>query len=456
MKMRKRHGKVVLALVLAAAVYYGLIRGLALWLLHRGYVGPSILGGAGIHSLHHYQLVLDRLVGQVLLLSLPFVAAIGFAGLTLRKGRRFLFPCLAIGFSVAFVEIVARVAFRVAGIDIQAYRNFSFTRFPNIYVPDDRVGYRMKPLTSGPVLTADFSIQYDINEHGFRDVPLAIGTDAGAPAKPLALFLGDSQTFGEGVPLGRRFSDLLREAFPAAAVQNAGVPGYGLHQMVLYYEQYGKSLRPCAIFLCLIEEDIRRAWRYEANGFERREPSPALGRPVDMLYHGGYSRRVGAAIHRALMASHVYAYASVKLRIAVVSGRMARRDAQLWSRSGPAELVQEEALSGTARRWIGRLAAAASEQGAVVAVVNLSSAPVPYLSDACREWGVAYCDVSPRLGAATDIRYEFDPHYNAKGHAIIGEELIAFVRDHPWPVRPCLLPPREPIREKQADRPSGG
>src|SRR5712675_2356309 len=130
------------------------------------------------------------------------------------KRRRFIFPLLALVLSLLMIELVTRLTFAIGRVNISAYRNFSFTRFPKIFVPDPAVGYKMKPLTFGPVLTSDFSITYEINEHGHRDVPLSTTDSPRGSAKPLALFLGDSQTFGEGVPLGDRFSDLVRREFP--------------------------------------------------------------------------------------------------------------------------------------------------------------------------------------------------------------------------------------------------
>jgi hypothetical protein len=354
------------------------------------------------------------------------------------KRGRFIFPLLALVLSLLMIELVTRLTFAIGGVNISTYRNFSFTRFPKIFVPDPSVGYKMKPLTVGPVLTSDFSITYEINEHGHRDVHLSTTGGPKGSTKPLALFLGDSQTFGEGVPLGERFSDLMRREFPKCEVQNSGVPGYGLHQMVLSYDKYGRSLRPCVVFVSLIEEDVNRTWRHENWGIpDSLMPAAAQSRSVIQLFYDG---QILAALDRAMMGSYVYAFMSTKIRIAAASKRLAARDAALWARTSTPQTEQQAELAQTSRRWLQQLSTMTSSNGIVVVVVNITASPVPYLESVCKDLGLAYCDVAPDLAAADGIRYRLDPHYNTKGHSIIANKLITFMSKNMWREKPCILP----------------
>ena len=408
-----------------------------LWALHRGYILPHLLPGAIIHSLSHYQLALDHIVLQIFIISTPFATLLLFIFLAFHKGRHFIYPFVSLILGIVLAECLFRLIFVITDTSIAPYRNFSFNRFPKIYVSDPHIGYRMKPLTSGPVLTSDFAIQYDINSLGHRDEPFNIYKSS---KQPVALFLGDSQTFGEGVPIGNRFSDLVRNAFPNSLIQNSGVPGYGLHQMVQYYEHYGQALNPCVVFLCLIEEDIRRAWR--ANVLNDTTPiqvTTAHSRPIDRLYHGYYARRFGTKLHNALTASWLYSFASVKIRIAVVSKSIADRDAKLWAQASDRVSIDNDTLANVSREWIEHIHNIALSNNTLLIVINITTDHIQYLAKLCDDLDIPYCDVAAQLNQRADIRYALDPHYNALGHAIIGDAIISFLHNYSWPTMPCIM-----------------
>ena len=67
------------------------------------------------------------------------------------------------------------------------------------------------------------------DEDGFR-IPYELETTSRSGLK--ILFLGDSLTFGYGVPAEKTFSYLTAEQLGVSAM-NAGVPGWGLSQILL-------------------------------------------------------------------------------------------------------------------------------------------------------------------------------------------------------------------------------
>ncbi len=83
----------------------------------------------------------------------------------------------------------------------------------------------------------DYRVRIDAN--GRR----AVTVRPRGPVRHRILFLGDSVTFGSGVEAPDRFADrLARVLADSVEVIDAGVPGWGPDQEILWYEQRGRSL----------------------------------------------------------------------------------------------------------------------------------------------------------------------------------------------------------------------
>jgi hypothetical protein len=85
------------------------------------------------------------------------------------------------------------------------------------------------------------AVEYRINSKGLRD-------DEHAYEKPGGIFrivlVGDSNTFGVGVPIEQHFSTLLERSFRAPEVINLGVSGYGVDQAFLRLQIEGFKYAP--------------------------------------------------------------------------------------------------------------------------------------------------------------------------------------------------------------------
>lgn len=87
----------------------------------------------------------------------------------------------------------------------------------------------------------------DINSMGLREDEVAIPKPKG---RKRVLILGDSFVFGSGVDAKERFSDLLKQELPGDVdVVNAGVPGWGNDQELLFYERDLRTLEPDIVVL---------------------------------------------------------------------------------------------------------------------------------------------------------------------------------------------------------------
>ncbi len=87
----------------------------------------------------------------------------------------------------------------------------------------------------------------DINSIGLREDEVEIPKPRG---RKRVLVIGDSIAFGSGVEAGERFSDLLKHHLHGDVdVVNAGVPGWGNDQELLFYERDLRRLEPDVVVL---------------------------------------------------------------------------------------------------------------------------------------------------------------------------------------------------------------
>lgn len=149
---------------------------------------------------------------------------------------------------------------------------FSFLAFAliewtlRLYIPDtDHTGmneaappplfYRIKPNFSG-ILEG---VKVSINSDGFRDDEF----DRDRPENQrLIAVLGDSITFGQGVPQDKTFPAVLERRLNvsgpkgAYAVWNLGVPGYNTQQELAVFKSFVLPQRPHWVFLVYVINDV--------------------------------------------------------------------------------------------------------------------------------------------------------------------------------------------------------
>lgn len=127
---------------------------------------------------------------------------------------------------------------------------------------------------------------------GYRPTPATPGL---ALAESPILVVGDSYAYGDEVSDAETWAALLQASTQRRTV-NAGVSGYGLDQIVLRAEQVAPEVRPAAIVLVFIAEDLRRSemkrvWGGEKPFFEevggtlalRNVPVPSAPAPESTL-----------------------------------------------------------------------------------------------------------------------------------------------------------------------------
>jgi lysophospholipase L1-like esterase len=169
--------------------------------------------------------------------------------------RRLLFGLLIPSATVLTLAAATEAALRVAfansldfGIEMWKYAaQLKQT------VPNPRIGFVHRPNSSAFLMHADVSI----NSRGLRDREYSVEKP---PGTYRIMMLGDSTTFGWGVPIGDTAAKQLERGLNAAGgrhveVLNAGVGNYNTVQEVSAYVERGRLYRPDLVVLVYFIND---------------------------------------------------------------------------------------------------------------------------------------------------------------------------------------------------------
>lgn len=128
---------------------------------------------------------------------------------------------------------------------------------------NELLGWSLKPLSHGISNRTGYEIEYRINSKGLRDGETSY-------EKPKCTFrivlIGDSLTFGFGVPIEKHFSTLLEGYFKDVEVINMGVGGFGVDQLLLYLRQEGFRYEPDLVLAYVAHYAGHRHMRTESFG----------------------------------------------------------------------------------------------------------------------------------------------------------------------------------------------
>ncbi|HEX9942143.1 MAG TPA: SGNH/GDSL hydrolase family protein [Thermoanaerobaculia bacterium] len=335
--------------------------------------------------------------------------------------------------SVLLTLLFAEAALRLLGIGAAGRGSAWFAggnhpRF--LFQPDPESGYTLRPGFRGREIApgGEFDVLAAIDARGLR------GHLHTAPPEPCVLAVGDSMTFGEGVPADRSYAAWL-ERTAGVRVYNAGVPGYGSRQMLVRLRRLLPALRPAVVVMTL---------------------SPLWDRQrctAPFIYKDGYIVAQGYADRLVLLGGNLYlketrlpvlgsatAYAkrsSALMRLAIPALAGAARAVLHRSRQEDTALAD---LEPTARN----LAAAqhlAESFGASFLAVLVDDRGEEFQHDRAlleawlRQLGVPYATADELLPRADwpRLRFARDGHWNAAGHKAVGKALAPRVRALLWP-----------------------
>lgn len=154
--------------------------------------------------------------------------------------------------------LVALITIGLLEVVLRVFNQLPVHRNPlsGFHVAHEILGWTGKPHYKGRFRRVDFDQVVEHDEWGFRKAAatdMAPLTDATRIA-----FLGDSFTWGWGVPSGAVFTDLVQEDLGRAfRVRNFGVNAYGTSQQRLLLEEHVKDFAPHLVVVMFFFNDLR-------------------------------------------------------------------------------------------------------------------------------------------------------------------------------------------------------
>ncbi len=126
----------------------------------------------------------------------------------------------------------------------------------NLFRHDPVIGYRFVAGLKGRVRHEGGGYLVRCNAQGFRSDHDFSKTSKSGTSR--ILVFGDSNTAGDGVSNGKRFSDVLEQQIDGVETLNFGLPSSGADQQYLAWQEVGQHIEHDLLMLCPMVDNIRR------------------------------------------------------------------------------------------------------------------------------------------------------------------------------------------------------
>lgn len=290
-----------------------------------------------------------------------------------------------------------------------------------LFTTDTTLGWKLMPDRSLNHRTRYFDVRYDINDMGFRDPPRPI---ARQPQVGRVLLFGDSQTFGWGVTVAQRLSHLPDGSSPPIEIWNMSVPGYGLDQQVISFEESGESLRASGAILFVSGPTLERT----RSSHIYRKPKPRF-----VSNHDGSLRLVPVGSSSSAWTGIVYrAISPFYLPYFIERGWRAYSARDREPIGAPSD-----ASPKAGRRTVGEIplalllrartiSAAKGQRLAVLA--DLPTDATAQLRQFCEKNGIEFLAVPFPDGTPSVVFGPEDHHWRPESHRVLAGHLATLVR----------------------------
>lgn len=307
------------------------------------------------------------------------------------------------------------------------------SRLPAAMWPEEGgPGVMLRPNADVVAKCSDFAVRYSINSHGLRDREYSYARN---PGRVRILAVGDSFTFGEGVPYGERFTDIAEAHFPDSEIIDFAVPGYGIeHELTsLLYEGLRYSPDYVVLFINRVDTDRR------IRGFVREGRVMLPEHPLKKHFVKEPSRgtvyvkaAAGSAGGRLFWYDHSQFFNFVMSRVEL--WRLQRVSIAEWGGKAleikPDGSVPEKESDQSVRERAGivlkKYAELANKHHFRLLVVNIDAdSDLSYLKEAIPK--LEYYDLSTdlsRRAKTMPLRFVYDRHFNPETNRFLGQKLI--------------------------------
>ncbi|HUP39178.1 MAG TPA: hypothetical protein VM115_03580 [Vicinamibacterales bacterium] len=320
--------------------------------------------------------------------------------------------------------------------------------FQSLFIPDNRIGYRLRPGAAIRYTTREFSTDLVINKRGVRD-DKEIGPKGSRERR--VLILGDSYVFAVQVPFRETFGERLEAQLNASdagltwRVINAGVQGYGPVEEWLWYENTGAALEADIVLIVVsVANDAIEA--FDAREKLANGSSPDANTRVR-------TRLTLRQVVRSSAVLQLVRQRGDQLR-ARMSASIAERPLATYLEEPPTFVIDGVK---TATDAFGRIATSARHDGARVAFVLMPArfqthdadfarvartaegagaalrrhAATERFADTLRPLGAPILDLLPVFASAEDregLHFVRNTHLSARGHRVTADAILRFLR----------------------------
>lgn len=317
---------------------------------------------------------------------------------------------------------------------------------PHLYRADPEIGFVLTPELDGRSHNPEWDVAVHTNRIGLRERELP----PPAPGERRLLILGDSFTFGLGVEVEqafpRRVEALLRHDDPSLdlTVVNAGVPGYGTRHELAWWRRIDPAVDADALLLAVfLGNDF-----YDNVGLNEFEI--VSGFRVPKRLHGGraqLSARLGLPIWlKVWLRTHLHTYTLAMNGWNALLAWGGWTDLEefyaIYRRDPPPDM--QPALDAT-RASLAELASAVHASGRPLGLVLISDAragdaierrsdldferPARLMTEMAEAQGLPVLDLTPLFRHPEGHIHPVDGHWNASGHELAAEAIVASLRD---------------------------
>ena len=353
--------------------------------------------------------------------------------------RRLLFPMCAIflALSVAFGILEAGLRF-TTNVPITA------TALNMFFQTDPQTGWHGIPNVKSRFRTISFDCLVEHDAEGFRKVSDPETTNLSRDDRPEIWVIGDSMTWGWGVNNGETFVDYLAMSDPGHRYRNFSAPGFStLQESLLIRKLLEHKSAPAQLLLVFCNNDLSENVAYR----DQDPPRPYWEVNGETLHLRNFpAPPVGWFRPHAWMKSHSRAYNY--LHYCAITLRQRWKANEMPTPGNMPEPLNDEQWTAQ-KHSLNAISELCHSYGTRVTIVCL---PMDDGRDSKVPAGVLrqQRDVSARVASMAEaahmqfwdlqddfyrlvsqkndpqpIRFRYDPHFTAKGHACLGEALTA-------------------------------
>lgn len=351
---------------------------------------------------------------------------------------RFLLIVVSVSITLLFIEVGFRIYGYVNGIDFRLYsKEFKNSdRLPKELFNDSALKENAKAIAT----TSDFSVEYSINSTGFRDKEYSFQKQKDRVR--IGMF-GDSFTFGEGVPYGKRFSDIAETNISGVDILNFGIPGAGLDTIVDQIFTKGVLFNLDYVIVILnryviqrLQADISGLINFSATESARNLPvyentnnTKYMGRNDPFFYY-----QPNFILRNSFFASYVYYhYSLITLR-----QQMKEEDKMFWNNYK--ECIKNDPycdrfvktdieLKNKTIELINKVKEVCAENGSHLVVINIDTEPLDYFYSENPPF--TYLDLHTDLKNESKkypLSFTYDHHYNEKTNEFLGNKMTDIIK----------------------------